>query len=53
MKAIPDSVLVLNKTVEIKKYGQDRYGRVLGVVFLGGKNANMEMVKAGYAEVYP
>jgi len=44
--------LVLNKTVEIKEYGQDRYGRTLGVVFLGGKNVNLEMVKAGYAEVY-
>ena len=44
--------LVLNKTVEIKDYGQDRYGRTLGVVFLGGKNVNLEMVKAGYAEVY-
>jgi micrococcal nuclease len=44
--------LVLNKTVEIKEYGLDRYGRTLGVVFLGGKNVNLEMVKAGYAEVY-
>ena len=44
--------LVLNKTVEIKEYGQDRYGRTLGVVFLAGKNVNLEMVKAGYAEVY-
>jgi micrococcal nuclease len=26
--------------------------RVLGLVFLGGKNVNLEMVKAGYAEVY-
>ena len=44
--------LVLNKTVEIKEHGQDRYGRVLGVVLLDGKNVNLEMVKAGYAEVY-
>jgi len=44
--------LVLNKMVEIKGYGQDRYGRTLAVVFLGGKNVNLEMVKAGYAEVY-
>jgi micrococcal nuclease len=44
--------LVLNKTVEIKDYGQDRYGRTLGVVFVDGKNVNLEMVKAGYAEVY-
>ena len=44
--------LVLNKTVEIKEYGLDRYGRTLGVVFVAGKNVNLEMVKAGYAEVY-
>jgi len=44
--------LVLNKTVEIKEYGQDRYGRTLGVVFVDRKNVNLEMVKAGYAEVY-
>jgi micrococcal nuclease len=44
--------LVLNETVEIKEYGQDRYGRTLGVVFVGGKNVNIEMIKAGYAEVY-
>jgi micrococcal nuclease len=44
--------LVLNKTVEIKEYGLDRYGRTLGVVFLDGKSVNLEMIKAGYAEVY-
>jgi len=44
--------LVLNKTVEIKEHGLDRYGRTLGVVFVAGKNVNLEMVKAGYAEVY-
>ena len=44
--------LVLNKTVEVKEYGHDRYGRTLGVVLLSGKNVNLEMVKAGYAEVY-
>jgi micrococcal nuclease len=44
--------LVLNKNVEIKEYGHDRYGRILGVVFLGGKNINLEMVEAGFAEVY-
>ena len=44
--------LVLNKTVEIKSYGQDRYGRTLGVVFVDGMNVNLEMVKQGLAEVY-
>lgn len=44
--------LVLNKTVDIKEYGHDRYGRILGVVFLSGKDINLEMIKAGLAEVY-
>jgi endonuclease YncB( thermonuclease family) len=44
--------LVLNKTITIKEYGADRYKRILGVVFVNGKNANLEMVKAGLAEVY-
>ena len=44
--------LVLNKSVEIKSYGTDRYGRTLGVIFVGEKNVNLEMVKAGLAEVY-
>ena len=44
--------LVLNKTVDIKEYCHDRYGRILGVVSLGGKNINLEMVDAGFAEVY-
>ena len=44
--------MVLNKDVEIKNYGTDRYGRTLGVVYVDGKNVNFEMVKAGLAEVY-
>jgi micrococcal nuclease len=44
--------MVLNKSVSIKEYGYDRYGRTLAVVFLDGKNVNLEMVKAGFAEVY-
>jgi endonuclease YncB( thermonuclease family) len=47
------SSLVLNQTVEIKSYGFDVDGRMLGEVFLeDGKNVNIEMVKAGLAEVY-
>jgi endonuclease YncB( thermonuclease family) len=44
--------LVLNRSVSVKSYGQDRYKRVLGEVFLGGTNINLEMVKVGLAEVY-
>jgi hypothetical protein len=38
--------------VEVKSYGTDRYGRTLGVIFVGGKNVNLEMVRAGLTEVY-
>jgi len=44
--------LELNKSVTVKSYGTDRYGRTLGVVFVDGKNVNLEMVKVGLAEVY-
>ena len=44
--------LVLNETVEIKGYGLDRYNRILGEVFVGSWNVNLEMIKAGLAEVY-
>ena len=44
--------LVLNTTVDIKGYGLDRYNRTLGVIHLGNQNINLEMVKAGLAEVY-
>ena len=43
---------MLNKTVDVKSYGPDRYGRTLGEVFLDGNNINLEMVKSGFAEVY-
>ena len=43
--------LVLNKVVEIKGYGLDRNDRVLGVIFLKGKNINIEMIRAGLVEV--
>ena len=44
--------LVLKKAITIKEYGTDRYGRILGLVFINGTNVNLEMVKAGFAEVY-
>ena len=44
--------LILNKTVEIKGYGLDRYNRTLGVIYLDGKNINLEMIRVGLAEVY-
>ena len=43
--------LVLNKTVQVMGYGLDRHNRILGVIFVNGTNVNLEMVKAGLAEV--
>jgi len=38
--------------VTIKPYGTDAYNRQLAEVFTGTKNLNLEMIKAGLAEVY-
>ena len=44
--------IALNRPADVKSYGADRYGRVLGEVFVDGNNVNLEMVNAGLAEVY-
>ncbi len=44
--------LVSNRIVDIKPYGQDRYGRMLAEVFVDNKTVNIEMLKAGMADVY-
>jgi len=44
--------IALNRSADVESYGVDRYGRVLGEVFVDGNNVNLEMVKAGLAEVY-
>ena len=44
--------MVYNKNVSIEFEKRDMYGRVLGFVFLDGKNINLEMVKAGMAWHY-
>jgi len=46
------AAMVLNKTVEIKSYGPDRYGRTLAEVVLGNRNINIEMIQAGLSEGY-
>ena len=43
--------LVLNKSVTVDSYGFDLDNRMIGVVYVGTKNINLEMVKAGFAEV--
>jgi len=46
------SGLVFKKTVEIESIDTDRYGRTVGIVYLGGKNINEEIVRSGFAWVY-
>ena len=46
------SKLVLKRNVKIRSYGIDQYDRTLAEIFANGKNVNIEMLKAGLAEVY-
>lgn len=41
--------LVAGKTVQIEEHGKDRYKRVLGIVYLDGKDVNEILVLNGYA----
>lgn len=47
------SGLIFKTTVDVVSYGYDIENRIIGAVFLGEKNINLEMVRAGLAEVYP
>ncbi|MGE5255973.1 MAG: thermonuclease family protein [Hyphomicrobiales bacterium] len=44
--------LVLGRVVDVQFYGLDGFGRMLGEVFAGDRNINLEMVRAGFAEVF-
>lgn len=44
--------LIENKSVKIKHYGQDKYNRYLGYVFLGNENINEILLMNGYAHLY-
>lgn len=46
------SDLIFGKQVGVKTHGSDIYGRVLGDIFLSGRNINYEMVRNGYAWMY-
>lgn len=46
------SDLVFGKTVEVRPVDTDRYGRMVGEVFVGGGSLNGELVRAGLAWVY-
>ena len=46
------SSLIYDKEVVIKYKSKDRYGRVIGIVYLNGIDINLEMIKNGYAWHY-
>jgi len=43
---------VFQQQVRIADHGQDRYGRLLGRIYLGERDINREMVREGHAWVY-
>ena len=44
--------LVANREVRVSYTKRDRYGRIVGIVFLDGRDVNLEMLKAGMAWHY-
>ena len=44
--------LILRNRVKVQIMDVDRYGRVVGYVFLNGKNINLEQIKSGHAWAY-
>ena len=43
---------VFGKDITVTWKSKDKYGRVLGTVFVGGKDINLQMVRDGYAHHY-
>jgi len=46
------SSMVFKKQVKVVAYDIDRYGRTVGLVYIGGKCLNEELIKNGFAWVY-
>lgn len=46
------SSMIFKKNVRIDIIDIDRYRRMVGVIWLGDKNVNLEMIRAGMAEAY-
>jgi endonuclease YncB( thermonuclease family) len=44
--------LTFNKSVRVVEVDVDRYGRIVGRVYVNGLTVNAELVKQGYAWVY-
>ena len=43
---------ILNQKVQIVHQGTDRYGRILGYIFLNNQNINQKILEQGYAHLY-
>lgn len=46
------SSIVFNQIVEVETMATDRYGRSVGIVHVGNKTLNEELLKAGFAWLY-
>lgn len=44
--------LVFGRDVRVKYKTRDKYGRILGTVYVDGRDINLEMLKVGYAHHY-
>ena len=44
--------LVLNRTILLDRGEKDRYGRVLGYIFIGGNNVNELILENGFGNLY-
>lgn len=43
------SSLIVGKIVEVQSGGQDKYGRILGIIYVENTDINAKMVEEGYA----
>jgi micrococcal nuclease len=46
------TALVMGEEVDIEPFSQDRYERMVGIIYLGDLNVNLELVKRGHAWAY-
>ena len=44
--------LLYKKNVTLISQGEDRYGRILGEIYVDGESANRSMIRSGFAWVY-
>jgi micrococcal nuclease len=44
--------LIGHRSVRVESFGSDAYKQVLAVIWVDGRNVNLEMVRAGLAEIY-